>query len=98
MRDLDDVLAEIAPALRARAGGAPPTAGPSVGGEGDAARVLAILADGPATVDELVAKADLPVQRMIAMLLDLELSGAIRRSGSREFQLTGRFAGVGGLQ
>lgn len=98
VRHLDDVLAEIAPALRARAGSTPPTAGRPIGNEGDAPGVLTILATGPATIDELVAKSGLPSPKILAILLDLELSGAIRRSGSRQFQLTGRFAGVGGLQ
>ena len=98
VRDLDDVLAEIAPALRARGGRSGQALPALAAGDADVRRVLHLLADGPASCDELIAGTGISSQKILAILLDLELSGTVTRSGVREFQLTGRFAGVGGLQ
>lgn len=102
VRDVDDVLAEVAPALRSRAGKG---SGSGLGrdddgsaGAGSAERVIAALANGPATADDLIRQIGLEAGEILAVLLDLELSGVLRQVGGRQFQLTGRFAGVGGLQ
>lgn len=102
VRDVDDVLAEVVPALRSRAGiGSGSVLGRgrdgSAGG-GSAERVVAALANGPATADDLIRQIGLEAGEILAVLLDLELSGVLRQVGGRQFQLTGRFAGVGGLQ
>lgn len=102
VRDVDDVLEQVAPALRSRAGtgsgGALGRAADvSVDGE-SAGLVLAALANGPATADDLIRQIGREAGEILAVLLDLELSGVLRQVGGRQFQLTGRFAGVGGLQ
>ncbi|MBW2415220.1 MAG: DNA-protecting protein DprA, partial [Deltaproteobacteria bacterium] len=75
-RDLLDRVAPetgpTGPALRAR---------PSV--SGDAARVWAALADGPAEVDALADRLGLQPGPLASALLDLELSGLASRHGSR---------------
>lgn len=99
VRDLDDVLAEIAPALRARAGDAPRTAGEAApAADAATGRVVELLRNGPASIDELIAGVGSSAAETLAILLDLELQGAVRQVGNGQFQLTGRFAGVGGLQ
>jgi DNA processing protein len=95
VRDVDDVLEQVTPALRSRAGES--QSAHSVVDEA-AARVLGLLGRGPATADELIRESGRPAAEIVAKLLDLELAGALRQVGSRQFQLTGRFAGVGGLQ
>ena len=94
VRDVDDVLEQIAPALRARA------AGPSGSGTNtsDSDPIVAALAGGPASVDDLIRQIGRPPSEIIAKLLDLELQGVVQQRSGRQFQLTGRFAGVGGLQ
>ncbi len=100
MRTVDDVLEQIAPVLAERGrhtaglGGALRVEGV----ETTAERILEALAGGPASVDELVETSRLPASEILASVLDLELRGAIRQVGGRQFQLTGRFAGVSGLQ
>ncbi len=95
VRELDDVLAEIAPALRSRAGSAPDAVGAP---DGDAAGLVEILAAGPLSADDLVRASGRTPQEIIANLLDLELRGVVRRDPGGEFRLTGRFAGGSGLQ
>ncbi len=95
VRDVDDVLEQVTPALRSRAGDRP-LAHPAVDEIG--ALVLAALGRGAATADELIRDCGRPAAEIIAKLLDLELAGLLRQVGGRQFQLTGRFAGVGGLQ
>jgi len=100
VRGLEDVLEQITPALRARA---------VRGGEGVAApvgdeaacprvRILELLAGGATSVDDLIRDSGRPAQEILASMLDLELQGVVRQLPGRQFQLTGRFAGVGGLQ
>ncbi|MEO6029880.1 MAG: DNA-processing protein DprA [Candidatus Binatia bacterium] len=94
VRDVDDVLEQIAPALRARAAmrpGAKPT-------EAGDAEILDALNGGPASLDDLIRQIGRPASEIIAMMLDLELRGLVRQLSGRQFQLTGRFAGVGGFQ
>ena len=50
---------------------------------GDAARVLARLVEGPAATDEIGRALGLSAQDLARILLDLELDGRIRRTGSR---------------
>ena len=95
VRSVDDVLAEIAPALRARGMTAQPK---DAGIAGDRDRLLELLAGGIASVDDLIRESGRSAQEILASMLDLELRGAVRRGSGGEFQLTGRFAGVGGLQ
>jgi DNA processing protein len=93
---VDDILAEIAPALRARAGGSPAR------GDGVSQmpndRLLEALASGSLGVDELIRATGLSAAEILAQMLDLELRGAVRRMPGRHFELTGRFAGGGRLQ
>jgi DNA processing protein len=99
VRGIEDVLEQIAPALRARAGG---TVGNADRMREDAeavgAPVLRLLADGTVSVDELIRETGRPAPEILALMLDLELRGMVRQLPGRQFQLTGRFAGLGGLQ
>jgi DNA processing protein len=94
VRDVDDVLEQLTPALRARAEAAP--VGEPVPGDRDS--VLELLESGVASVDEIIRMSGRPSGEIVAVLLDLELRGVVRQLAGRQFQLTGRFAGVGGLQ
>jgi DNA processing protein len=92
VRGVDDVLDEIAPALRARAASPVTTAAPA--GDG----LVALLADGPLPMDELIRRAGRPASEIIAEMLDLELRGVLEQAPGRQVQLKTRFAGVGGFQ
>ena len=100
VRGVEDVLEQIAPALRARAVRTVGTIDGRDLGEGNPAdmEILELLAGGAVSVDELIRNSGRPVSEILASVLDLELRGAIRQLPGRQFQLTGRFAGVGGLQ
>ena len=98
VRGVEDVLEQIAPALRARAVQEVGTIdGRDLGNPADM-EILELLAGGAVSVDELIRNSGRPVSEILASVLDLELRGAIRQLPGRQFQLTGRFAGVGGLQ
>jgi DNA processing protein len=99
VRDVEDILEQITPALRERAAGTGATVPLPVAGEVDSAagRILALLAGGNASVDELIRNSGLPASEILASVLDLELRGVIRKLSDQHFQVTGRFAGVGGL-
>jgi DNA processing protein len=94
VRDVEDVLQQIAPALRARAS----AVSESRTVAGDESGIVAALENGPASADDLIRQIGRPAAEIIAVLLDLELRGVVQRRSGRQFQLTGRFAGVGGLQ
>jgi DNA processing protein len=102
VRAVDDVLDEIVPALRARALLEASSAGAPSGTVADVGRVTALvleaLAAGPASVDEIIEASGLSASEILASVLDLELRGVLREVAGRQFQLTGRFAGVSGLQ
>jgi DNA processing protein len=101
VRSVDDVLAEIAPALRGRAGRPPAAAGEwgaAADGSTKEAALLEALAGGSLGVDELIRATGRPAAEIIAEVLDLELRGAIRQLPGHQFELTGRFAGGGRLQ
>lgn len=101
VRTVDDLLEQIAPVLADRGGSGRAPAGAAVrlaGADPTAERILRALAAGPASVDELVQSSCLPVSEILASVLDLELRGAVQQVAGRQFQLTGRFAGVSGLQ
>ena len=95
---VDGILAEIAPALRARGTG--PSSGPQAESDGSPAAVtlLRALAAGAVGVDGLIRATELSASEILALLLDLELRGAVRQLPGRQFELTGRFAGGGALQ
>ncbi len=94
VRDVDDVLEQIAPALAGagRAG--------SSGEKADSGVIalIELLRNEPRAVDDLIRESRLSADKILATMLDLELRGVVRKVGGRLFQLTGRFAGVGGLQ
>ena len=101
VRSVLDVLEQIKPALRARTAllGRTITSGdPSEPDSVAAGRVLELLAAGAVAVDELIRGSGRSANEILACVLDLELRGVIRQLPGRQFQLTGRFAGVGGLQ
>jgi DNA processing protein len=95
VRSVDDVLEQITPALRARAG-VLTVAGQSA--EEGASGVLELLAGGPLGIDELVRTSGRPAAEILAEMLDLELRGMVRRLPGRQLERTSRFAGVGGFQ
>jgi len=59
----------------------------------EAARVLAILRDGPCGVDALGARIGLSAPELSALLVELELAGHVARSGSRVSRRDGRDRG-----
>lgn len=101
VRGVEDVLEQIAPALRARAVG-DPTVGtspaPIANASSLASTVLAMLANGPLAIDDLIRQSDRPAPEILAEMLDLELRGAVRKLPGRQVELTDRFAGVGRFQ
>ncbi len=67
--------------------GAPDRVRDSLGPEED--RILASLAEGPRSVDEIATVADLDVIRALALLSDLELRGWISRAPGMSFRRAG---------
>ena len=100
VRSVEDVLEQITPALRARAARPGTTIAGGDAGASDSAdgRVLELLVAGSVSIDELIRGSARPAHEILACVLDLELRGVVRQLPGRQFQLTGRFAGVGGLQ
>jgi DNA processing protein len=94
VRDVDDVLQQITPALRARADADAAPRAP----DADDAGIVTVLQSGPASLDDLIRQTGRPASEIVAVLLDLELQGVVQQRAGRQFQLKGRFAGVGGLQ
>lgn len=99
---VDDVLAEIAPALHGRAAGGRRLAADGESGFSSCdtaeTELLEVLAGGALRADELIRATGRPAGEILARMLDLEVRGAVRQLPGRQFQLTGRFAGAGGLQ
>ncbi len=95
VRSVDDVLEQITPALRARAGGLTVAGGSSEGGDSG---VLQMLEGGPHAVDDLIRASGRPAAEVLAEVLDLELRGMVRRLPGRQLERTTRFAGVGVFQ
>jgi hypothetical protein len=56
-----------------------------------AARILAVLADGPATTPEVVAETGLPLKHCCAILRDLWISGKLQREPFRRYKLAPTF-------
>lgn len=78
---VDDILAELAPQLpavrAALAGGTKPAADEGVVGDADQALVLQALGFETVALDHLVGRLGLPVERISAALLTLELDGRV---------------------
>jgi DNA processing protein len=78
-----DILAELAPALGASLGTAPPPPGAAGGGlrpaepDGDYQRLLAALGHDPVAMDDLIRRTGLPADSVSSMLLLLELQGRV---------------------
>lgn len=102
VRGVEDVLEQIAPALRARvlATGAGAMVAGGAAQDADSAneRILELLAGGAVSVDQLIRSSGRTAPEILASVLDLELRGAVRQLPGRQLQLTGRFAGLGRLQ
>ena len=101
VRTVDDILAEITPALRARGPASDPSEPAThthAGGDPVAGTVLDLLANGAIAVDDLIRLSGRTAAEILASVLDLELRGAVRQVAGRQFELTGRFAGPGRLQ
>jgi DNA processing protein len=73
-----DVVAQLPPLWRAVVAPARPAAVRPVA-EGDAAALLAALGDEPASIDELIDRTGLGVERAAAAVLDLELAGRVQQ-------------------
>ncbi|MDR3417634.1 MAG: DNA-processing protein DprA [Nevskia sp.] len=78
---VDDILAELAPLLPAARAAAsparPPAPEPADGGDPDRQRVLQALGFETLSLDHLVSRLGLPVERISAALLRLELDGLV---------------------
>lgn len=59
---------------------------------GDTGRLLAALAEAPSTPEQLAAATSLPIEEVLARLLDLELAGHIRRHPGALWALSPRHA------
>jgi DNA processing protein len=87
---LDDIVSEIAPALRARAASGPcrDAAAPRGSESGETGEpLLPLLAAGPLGVDELIRETRLPAATVLARVLDLELRGVIVQLPGKQFQI-----------
>jgi DNA processing protein len=86
---VDDVVAELVPALARR--GAPALAGaaPAAADPADDA-VLALLAAGPLGVDRLVRESGLAAPEVLARILDLELRGVVAQLPGKQITLVRR--------
>ncbi len=75
-----DILESLPLAVRERLPAAAPAAEPAAGPAGDAGRLLAAMTPGePRPPGELAAACELGVERVLALLLELELAGRVRR-------------------
>jgi DNA processing protein len=89
--DVDDVLAEIAPALRAR--GLTPVSRRPIGAAPrgtdahDDEPLLPLLAAGPVPVDELIRMSGLPAGQVLTRILELELRGLVVQLPGSHLQL-----------
>lgn len=83
---IDDVVVEIAPALRARA----PRVAPAAGPVGEDEPLLPLLAAGPLAADELIRRSGLAPASVLARILDLELRGILVQLPGKHFQLASR--------
>ncbi len=87
----EDIVGAMPDAERERltpARAVPPAAAPPPSGPG--AALLVALADGPATVDELAAALRRPIDQVLGLLLELELTGHVRRSAGALYERPGR--------
>lgn len=63
---------------------------------GPAGAVLAALLEGPTSAEELATATRLPIDRLLALLLELELAGRLRRAPGGRYELAGTRAPAGG--
>ncbi|MEE8395434.1 MAG: DNA-processing protein DprA [bacterium] len=95
VRDASDILEELPPFRRAevhqmellpvdRGIGSPSLVPPG----GDKGRVLRALAAGPLHPDDLAVEVELPVEKLLGLLLELELSGEICQTVENQFALS----------
>lgn len=95
---VDDVLSEIVPALRARAGvrtavadvasSRRPSGDGAAGSMDDA--LVPLLAGGPLAIDELIRESGLSASRVLTSVLDLELRGIVVQLPGKQVQLVKR--------
>jgi len=83
--DTDDIVSELAPALK---GFIRAEAGKAVTLSADESRLCASLTREPRHVDTLSREVALPVQKMLDMLLMLELKGVVRQLNGKRFYLS----------
>jgi DNA processing protein len=89
---VDDILAEIAPALGSRTKLAP--AAPSVDLDPHEALLVGLFDGDSVHVDVLIAKSGLSAARVLEVLLGLELKGVVTQLPGTHFTLTGLQAGI----
>jgi DNA processing protein len=89
---LDDILAEIAPALRGRVGTESVAREHGAGGIAGVTEepLLSLLAGGPVAVDDLIRASGLAPSRVLARVLELELGGILVQLPGKQFQLAVR--------
>ena len=86
---LDDILAEIAPALRGRAGAGNAERGRGAGAVVDVTEdpLLSLLAGGPVAIDDLIRESGLAPSQVLARVLELELRGILVQLPGKQFEL-----------
>jgi DNA processing protein len=83
---VEEILSEIAPALRARG----VTMTPRAVAPPDDETLVPLLAAGPLAADELIRRSGLPPGQVLTRILDLELRGVLVQLPGKQFQLASR--------
>ena len=83
---VDDVLAEIVPALRARGMAAPSRRDAHLADDA----LVPLLTAGPLAADELIRQSGLPAAHVLTRILELELRGILVQLPGKQFQLSTR--------
>ncbi len=88
---VDDVLHEIVPALRARAGASPlPPTNDASAQDPSGEPLIHLLTGGPLALDELIRSSGLAASHVLARVLDLELRGLVVQLPGQQVQLSRR--------
>jgi DNA processing protein len=86
VENVEDILEEIAPQLLTRGGAASraPLALPQNAGA-EARKIFALLEAGSLQIDEVIERSGLVAQRVLEILLDLELQGYVQQLAGKRY-------------